>query len=210
VPVAGMRVRLLGPKYPHDLNRDPEVQQRSDADGYKPFWAQPWPASVMLAEHVIGHVEPGADPVLEVGAGLGLAAVALSLAGFHVVATDYDADALGFIRASARLNQTELWGVRPLDWRDPPEEQYGLIVGSDVAYERRSHAPLAKLLRKCLRPGGQAFVSDMNRMMTDEFPAALQREGLGVDVAAAQAQAIPAFDAIDERVMKGRVFRIGR
>ena len=57
---------------------------------------------------------------------------------------------------------------------------------------------------------GRAFFSDLNRRVADEFPEALRREGFFVDCVPTRAKAIPAFDAIDERVLEGRVFRIGR
>ncbi len=146
IPVAGRTLRLLGPKYPHALNEDPAVRRRSEEDGYKPYWATPCPAAVMLAEYVIEHAEPGPDPVLELGAGLGIAGIALGMAGHRVVLTDYDEDALAFARASAKLNGVSLQDVQRLDWRFPPPGRYALIVASDVVYERRSHQPIATLL----------------------------------------------------------------
>ena len=206
--VSGMTLRLLGPKYPHALNDDPEVRRRCEEDGYKPHWALPFPASVMLAEYVIRHVQPGPDPVLELGAGLGIAGISLSMAGFPMVITDYDEDALAFIRASAQRNGTPLREVRLLDWRKPPAEQYAMIVGADIVYERRSLRPIAALLATRLKPGGRAFISDPNRTMGDEFPDALRTAGLTFETVKAQAKAIPAFDAIDGRVFHGRVFCI--
>ncbi len=208
VRVAGRTVRLLGPKYPHALHNDPDVRRRHEQDGYSPYWALPFPASVMLAEHVIAHVPPAADPVLELGAGLGLAGIALSLAGFAMVITDYDEDALAFVRASAKLNGAELRDVRPLDWRTPPPERYALIVGADIIYQPASLQPVAALLAGCLAPGGRAFISDGNRSKADEFPAALRAAGLNCETVKARARAIPAFDAIDDRMFDGRIFCI--
>ncbi len=208
IRVAGRALRLLGPKYPHALNNDPEAQRRSEADGYKPYWAQPCPAAVMLAEYVIEHVEPGPDPVLELGAGLGIAGISLTMAGHRVVLTDYDEDALAFARASAGLNGVDLHDARLLDWRCPPDDRYGLIVASDVLYERRSLEPIAALLAVCLKPSGGAFLSDLNRAMADEFPEALRAAGLAFDTVPARAKAIPAFDAVDGRVLTGRIFRV--
>ena len=208
VPIAGRILRLLGPKYPHALNDDPDVRQRSEEDGYKPYWALPSPAAVMLSEYVIDHIQPGPRPVLELGAGLGIVGISLSMAGHRVVVTDYDEDALAFVRASARLNDVELHGVRLLDWRRAPSERYAMIVGSEIAYERRGHQPIVALLAACLEPAGIALISDLNRTTVDEFPQALRETGLIVDTIPTQAKAIPAFDSIDERVLKGRVFRI--
>lgn len=210
VPVAGRIVQLLGPRYPHALNDEPEMRRRFEGDGYKPSWAQPWPAAVMLAEHVLQHVAPGSGPVLELGAGLGLAGIALAMAGHRVVATDYDHDALTFLRANAQLNGIELAEIRWLDWRQPPAETFATIVGSDIVYERRHHALIAELLAACLARDGRAFISGLNRDVANAFPDALTPAGLTSEVIPAQSRAIPAFDAVDHRMLHGRVFQIIR
>ncbi len=208
VAVAGRVLRLLGPRYPHALNETPQTRQRAEEDGYRPYWALPSPAAVMLAEYVIEHVKPSRDPVLELGAGLGIVGISLSMAGHRVVVTDYDEDSLAFAQASAKLNGIELHAVQSLDWRCPPSDCYTLIVGSEVAYERRSLQPIATLLATCLKPSGKAIISNLNRSTTDEFAEVLQAAGLALDTMPAQAKAIAAFDAVDERVLRGRIFRI--
>jgi 2-polyprenyl-3-methyl-5-hydroxy-6-metoxy-1,4-benzoquinol methylase len=232
IPVAGRMLRVLGPKYPHALNDEPRYRQSSEADGYKPTWAQPWPAAVMLAEHVIASVSasaesrdglradhdssggkafphracpPSPQSVLELGAGLGIAGLALAMAGFRVVITDYDEDALLFVRASAALNAVELHDVRRLDWRQPPAERFPLIIGSDIVFEKRHHAALAALLAACLEPDGRAFFSDQNRTAADAFPHVLAAVGFACDIVRAQAKAIPGFDSIDGRILNGRI-----
>jgi predicted nicotinamide N-methyase len=210
IPVAGKTVRLLGPKHPHSLRGDPKVEQRFLEDGYLPYWATPWQGALMLAEYMTLHVEPGPQPVLELGAGLGLVGVALALAGHRVVVTDYDQDALAFAQASARLNGVELHEVKPLDWRHPPEESYATIVGGDVLYEKRSHQPIAALIARCLRPHGAAFISDLNRPSAETFPDTLHAAGLGFETLAVQSRAIPRPDAVDGRVFKGTIYRIFR
>jgi len=208
IGVAGRTLRLLGPELPHALHAAPRMRRRFEAEGYKPYWAEPWPTAVMLAEHVIRHVAPAPAPVLELGAGLGIAGISLALAGHRVVVTDYDEDALAFVRASAALNNVELADVRLLDWRDPPAETFATIVASDVLYEKQNHEPIAVLIAACLNPGGGAFVSDLNRRAADDFPDALRTANLTCREYAARAKAIAAFDATDERMLNGRVFGI--
>jgi predicted nicotinamide N-methyase len=210
ISVADRLLRLLGPRYPHALNDDPEVRRRGAEDGYKPWWAQPWPAAVMLAEHVLRHTTAGPGLVLELGAGLGLAGLALAQAGYRVVVTDYDDDALDFVRASAALNGIQPHAVQRLDWRQPPAEHYDTIVASDVLYEKRHHAPILALLSTCLAPRGQVFISDQNRSSAAAFPALLPAAGFACVATAAQAKAIPAFDSRDGRVFDGQVYRIFR
>jgi 2-polyprenyl-3-methyl-5-hydroxy-6-metoxy-1,4-benzoquinol methylase len=132
--------------------------------------------------------------------------LALTQAGRRVVITDYDEDALQFVRASAQLNRLAVHAVQTLDWRHPPAQTYPLVVASDVLYGRQHHEPLVKLLVSCVPAGGQAFFSDPNREEAESFPALVREHGLTCDTAPAQAQAIPGFDARDGRVLAGRVF----
>ena len=208
IPVAGRTLRLLGPRWPHSLRDDPQVQQRFLEDGYMPYWATPWPGALMLAEYVIRNVEPRPGPVLELGAGLGLVGISLSRAGHRVVVTDYDEDALAFVQASAELNGVELYEVRLLDWRRPPAERFATIVAGEVLYEDRDLEPIAALMACCLEPAGRAFVSAQKRTAVERFPAALQAAGLALDTVAVQCRAIPRPDAIDGRILKGTVYRI--
>ncbi len=209
IPVAGRTLRLLGPKRPHSVRDDPKVQERFKQDGYAPWWATPWPGAVMLAEHVIACVEPGPEPVLELGAGLGLAGIALARAGHRMAITDYDEDALEFVRASARLNEVTLHEVKLLDWRHPPAERYTMIVGGDCLYDKRSHDAIAKLIATRLKPGGQAFVADQKRDGAEAFHIALHKAALAYEKVEAKCKAIPRPDAIDGRVFRGTVYRIG-
>ena len=164
----------------------------------------------MLAEYLIRNVEPTQEPVLELGAGLGLVGISLSMAGHRVVVTDYDQDALVFVRASAALNGVELHDVRLLDWREPPAESFAMIVAGDVLYEKRDLEPIATLIASYLEPGGSALVSAQHRSAVEAFPAALEAAGLRFDTVAVQCKAIPRPDAIDGRVFKGTIYRTVR
>jgi release factor glutamine methyltransferase len=62
----------------------------------------PKAGSLFFCRHLV--VSPG-ERVLEIGAGLGLAAVLAARAGAHVVATDVVPEAVGAIRANAALNR---------------------------------------------------------------------------------------------------------
>ena len=210
IPVAGRIVRLLGPKDPHALHSDPEMVRRYDREGYKPYWAEPWTAGVMLAEFLIGHLEPRPEPILELGAGLAVVGISLSMAGHRVVVTDHDEEALEFARSGARLNGVDLFETRCLDWREPPAEEYAVIVAGGVLYDRRHHRPIARLLGRCLRPGGEAYLSDPNRPAADGFEQAVRDAGLSCATIATQGSAITLPGSTDERVLNGRIFRVAR
>ena len=210
IPVAGRTLRLLGPKWPHALHNDPRRRAFYDQAGYRPYWTLPCPAAVMLAEHVIQHVPPSPQPILELGAGLGLVGLALTLAGHRAIVTDCDEESLEFVRASAHLNFLELHTVRHLDWRQPPPEHYATIVGAEILYAPEALAPVAQLLATCLAPAGSAYVSDANRRTAEPFPAALRAAGLDFHKSTARAPAIPGFDSLDGRVFDGTIYHVFR
>lgn len=206
IPVAGRTVRLLGPQNPWAEFGEPEVQARHLADGYSPYWTTPWVSAVMVAEYAIANVTRSGEPVLEIGAGLGLAGIAMALAGHRVIVTDYDESALEFVQTSAALNNASLEDVRILDWRKPPDQRFSLIIGADVGYEAKDHKPVADLLVRCLAPRGMALIGDPNRATADHFEHCLHGVGLSVTAAPVSCPAIPRPDAIDGRILNGRVF----
>ena len=210
VEAAGRAIRILGPEQADRLLDDPIVAQRFAADEYLPYWAQPWPAAVMLADEAQRHLPPGLGPILEIGAGLGIASIALATAGHRVIATDYDEDALAFIRANARLNDVELYDVRFCDWRHPPLETFSAIIGSDVLYEARHLEPVAHFLSAGLQAGGQAIISTPVRAAAEAFPALVEEAGLQVDVISTEARSIAACDESSARVIQGRVYVVQR
>lgn len=120
----------------------------------------------------------GREVVLEIGTGLGTAAVCAALAsrasakpgGLQqqqvVWATDIDPRALAFTAANARENGLE-GTVRALRWdftRPPPSELHGASVGlllaADVTYFDGAAARVAELALQLVAPGGALLFVD--------------------------------------------------
>ncbi len=208
VRAAGHVLRIVGPACPERLLEEPAVAHRFAVDEYLPYWAEPWPAAVMLANEAQRSVSSEAGPILEIGAGLGVTSVAMAKAGYRVVATDYDEEALAFIRANARLNNAELAGVCYCDWRDPPPGTYPVVIGSDVLYEVRHIEPLSRFLNAVLAVEGQAMISTPARAASASFPAAAREAGLHVETITAETSSIAQCGETDETVIRGRVYRV--
>ncbi len=202
--IAGRTLRIVGPKKPDDLLDDQSVADRYKQDEYLPYWAIPWPAAAMLADHLRSLDEPRGS-VLELGCGLGLVSVSLALSGVPVLASDYDEDAVAFTRANASLNNASLQDAIVLDWREPPTAQFQTIIAADVLYESRILDAIAKFLAIALVPGGTAYISDPARRTADDFEIALLESGLVADLIPASAPDIP--DRLT-RTVNGRIFRI--
>src|SRR5436190_5375321 len=124
--LAGRTFELLGPRNYEALIDDPRVVARFQQDEFLPYWAEFWPASLLLADLVaawspgsVGPSRPTANVdvtqasasatagpryVLELGAGLGLVSLIACHLGYRVLCSDYEDDALAFVRESARRN----------------------------------------------------------------------------------------------------------
>jgi predicted nicotinamide N-methyase len=157
----------------------PEVHEASQKDDYMPYWAELWPAARMLAKVLVKEPLPENAVALELGCGLGLAGIVALSRGLEVVFSDYDASALAFAADNARLNGFTRFRALQLDWRFPPADlKVGLILGSDLIYEARNVAPVIACVQSVLLPGGQALITDQNRVPAGSFQDALGQAGL--------------------------------
>jgi predicted nicotinamide N-methyase len=182
IPLAGRTLRVWRPADPDRLLDDPDVLALNRRDDYMPYWAYLWPGAFLLAEAVLRRQAPPPDAgaALEIGCGLGLAGLAALARGHRVHFTDHDATPLRYVARSVEANGFDAARATTglLDWRDLPEERYGLILGADVLYERRLVPLVANLIRTMLEPGGAALVAGPYRSAGDDLPAALARHGL--------------------------------
>ena len=155
------------------IDREPNCQQRF------PYWAEVWPAALGLARWLFERRLPAGDAV-ELGCGLGLVGIALARLGWRVEATDYVEDALVFTVQNAVRNRAGPGHrVAYLDWRHPVGEPRECLVASDIAYERRDHPHLYRLLKSLLKPGGRFYLSDPRRPVAADFISGLRDRGFG-------------------------------
>jgi predicted nicotinamide N-methyase len=202
--LAGRTFELLGPANYDELLDSPEVARRFQQTEYMPYWAQLWPASLLLAETVAQWPPAGDHPprVLEIGCGLGLVSLILSHLGYQVLATDQDADALSFLTESARRNRLPVPPTRLLDWhRDDLGLTFDRIVAADVLYETRHLRPVAELIHDGLEPGGFALVVDPHRITADEFDTVARHCRLAV-----QLSQVETLNPAGDKAVRGRVF----
>ena len=181
VTLGGERIALEKPRNPDDLISEADFAR----DERLPYWADLWPAAVVLADHLLTERrlmgEVSHHPrALELGCGIGLVTIAAMRAGYDVVATDYYEDALLFAARNAwRANGREP-AVRMVDWRAVPDDlgTYDLILAADVLYERPHATLISALLARALSPDGRALISDQGRVALREFLDALGPLGL--------------------------------
>ncbi len=175
-------IRLARPALPDSLLDEPEVLARNKLDDAMPYWAFVWPSAFLLAEAVArrGPPAPGDPALLEIGCGLGIAGVFALQHGYRVVFSDEDREALAFAARSAAENghAPARYQTLRIDWREPAPRRFGLVIGSDILYEKKLAPTLACFLESTLADHGVALVADPGRASASTFPEELARVGL--------------------------------
>lgn len=148
-----------------------------------PYWAELWPASLLLADWLTERAEEiRGRRCLDVGCGLGPTAVIAASLGARVVGFDYEWPAVFFGKENAALN-----GLTPdraplfvqTDWRTPGLRAGGFdfIWGGDIVYERRFFEPLAALFTNQLAPDGRIWLGEPVRSVSQPAWTELARRG---------------------------------
>lgn len=181
VTIGAYGFELLHPDNADDLISEADYVK----DERLPYWADIWPSSRILAEH-IGAVRGRGRQLLELGCGMGLVAASAARAGFEVMATDYYEDALLFTQVNVWENAGVIPETRYVDWRHFPAdlEWFDYVIASDVLYEKEYSPLLAGGFAQALARGGLGIVADPGRIGVGDFLAACEEQGLSVTRAA--------------------------
>lgn len=210
-PVVGGRTfELVGPANYESLVDDPRVAERFRQDEYMPYWAEFWPACLILADAVADWPAAGSGRprlnVLELACGLGLVGLVAAAGGHRVTMSDYDEDALAFVRESARRSGIPTPETRYIDWRQRYDDlRPDRIVASEVLYETRSIKPVAEFIAYHLADDGLALICDANRSTAGLFDSIARDCGLSVREEQIHRPAAGGWPAVE-----GRLFRVSR
>jgi ETFB lysine methyltransferase len=166
VQIGGRDVTLLSPANADDLISEDDYVM----DERLPYWADLWPSAQILAEEV-RTMRLAGQRVLELGCGMGLVAIAATMAGATVTATDYYEDALLFTRLNAAEATGQTIATRMIDWSKMPDDlgRFDVVLASDVLYEPRYAAMVASSIAATLARGGEAIVADPGRIALPNF-----------------------------------------
>jgi len=153
------------------------------ADEHMPYWAELWPASLLLAAWLFTRaVDVAGRRCLDLGCGMGLAAMAGAAAGGQVLAMDYEPAAVAHAARNLRENGLQA-AVAVMDWRRPAcaPGRFDCIWGSDILYETRFYEPLITLFRDLLAPGGRIILSEPWREVSRPVWGRLAADGFTVN-----------------------------
>jgi len=168
VVIRGRRFTLFVPKS-IDAFLDP-----TDVFHDFPLWANVWEASMVLADHIAAMTPEPGKRMIEIGCGLGLVGIVAAAFGHQVVMTEYNPDALRFVRANALANLASpdsVPEIRSLDWSHPENvaERFDYVVGSEVIYKQEHYDPLLSLIQTLLKPTGEVILAEGVRKTSIEF-----------------------------------------
>ena len=182
IDLDSLRLELTLPACPDAFLDDPQVLAEHDVDGYMPYWPYLWPAALAMSRRVLAADWPPGLHALEIGAGVGLVGLVAAACGLDVTLSDYRQTAVDLAVENARRNTLAVRG-RLLDWRTPPENtSFPLILGCDILYETRNHAPILRLLETVLAPGGRAWIGDAGRQHAAAFVELARGHGFVVEL----------------------------
>lgn len=150
-----------------------------------PMFGVIWGAARAVAArlHALGPELAGVR-MLELGCGLALPSLVAAHHGADVLATDFHADAAGFLARNAARHGVAV-PFRRVDWRALDDDLLGAfpwVIGSDILYAHDLPDLVAATYRRTLAPGGVGWLADPGRSWLDEFVDAAAREGLAPEV----------------------------
>ena len=169
--VGGRAYSLLLPASPDDvlyyLEQHPDAAQTLGLD---PYWAQLWPTSERLAASVAQESWSSESRAIELGCGIGLVGLAALASGMRVTFTDYNPLAVELALENARRNKLDARAEgQVVDWRDPPDRKFDVILGSDLIYDRELHVPLMQTIERLANQDATIWIADGGRRATEEF-----------------------------------------
>jgi len=149
----------------------PGYQRREDAmytgSVGAPYWAKIWPSAIALTRFLQEHPELiMGKQVLELAAGLGLPSLYVSGIAAHVLCSDYDPEAVDFIRKNIGQNQCQHISAACIDWKELPKDlKTDLLLLSDINYDPKDFDILHALIEAFLRQGTTILLATPQRLV---------------------------------------------
>jgi len=142
-----------------------------------PLWTKIWEASLLMAHRLAATPPVTGRRWLELGAGLGVVGIVAAAFQHNITISEYDAHALDFIHANARLNGCTPDDILPLDWTAPQlKQRFDRIVGSELIYNPKDFVALRNLFTSLLKPDGEILLAGEVRQSNRAFLDLMQTD----------------------------------
>lgn len=128
-----------------------------------------WPAGLFMCDFLKRNSElVKGKRVLELGSGTGIVGLyAAKLGASHVTLTDFiDFNIEGIKRNIKENGLAQVTEPRWFKWGPSLEDQWDVILGSDVTYPTMDHPALWKTIKTHVKPGGRCILAHHQR---DDF-----------------------------------------
>ncbi|MBT3984199.1 MAG: histidine kinase [Bacteriovoracaceae bacterium] len=181
VEIGDMEIHIRSLRDILDFHHESSMAQDADiCDTQFPLFGVLWPSSLILAEVMLTRKIKNLN-ILEVGCGLALPSILLSLRGASIKVTDNHPSVATFLTENIRINQCEPIPFIHADWENghelPEREQFDLIIGSDVLYQRDDSADLSNFINLHSRQKCEVIIVDPNRGNQKEFKKQMKAIG---------------------------------
>jgi predicted nicotinamide N-methyase len=161
-----------------------EEDRREKATGVRladpphlPYWAELWDSARGMADVIATMEFPPHTRILDLGCGMGLCGAVAAARGGNVLLADLEPPALLFARLNT-LSAGARARVRRVDWQtDSLGEQFDLILGADILYERKQWEFLVEFWKVHLAAGGSILLGEPGRPSGDLFIPWIQQRG---------------------------------
>ena len=178
-----------------------------------PIFGMLWPSGAHLAARMAVHVLRPGQRILEVGCGLALASLVGHRRGADVTASDCHPLAAEFLRANEALNGLSPMKYRHGEWdgtlqggalQEAVSLRYGLIIGSDVLYDRDASTALAGFIGRHASEAdaSEVWIVDPERGNRPAFTRLMALQGYGLEQVRLDTPATPSKPAYRGRLLR--------
>lgn len=180
-----------------------------------PLFGLVWPSSLHLAARMAGRPLVASERILEVGCGLALASLVAHRRGADVTASDCHPLTARFLARNARLNRLPPLRYRLGDWAAAPGlpgregkarvfGRFGLIIGSDVLYERDDAGHLSAFIDRHAGVQAEVLIVDPNRGNRPAFHRRMAAAGFSLE------ETVLGSPVVDGPAYRGRLLHYRR
>ena len=149
-----------------------------------PLFGLVWPSGAHLAARIAERPVTAGERILEIGCGLGLASLVGHRRGADMTASDCHPLAGAFMAENLRLNGLAQMNYRIGDWAATSapgalhvQGRFGLIMGSDVLYDRDASQALAGFIGRHAQAQSEVWIVDPDRGNRAAFSRSMRGMG---------------------------------